>query len=254
MKQNFPVFEAATRASMGRIAVLADGENLSFAAAQSLMHRIATLGDPTILRAYCSRQNPNGWDKDHRFQVTYLDTVGGKNSADIRLVIDAMDIAHARVVDAFVILSSDCDFAPLAHRLRNVGLWVLGAGRSETSDRFRLACSEFHVLEQVVKPKDNLVPQANVAPKTPAIKEPTKQIPKPPPLDRLDTLLRDVIKAEGKDGSLPIVNINAAIRKRMDFKIATTADKTWRAYLTNRPSIYACDPKGPNATVRLTRP
>lgn len=254
MKQDFPVFEAPTCASMGRIAVLADGENLSFAAAQSLMLRIATLGNPTILRAYCSRQNPNGWDKDHRFQVTYLDTVGGKNSADIRLVIDAMDIAHAHIVDTFVILSTDCDFAPLAHRLRNTGLWVLGAGRSETSNRFRLACSDFHVLEQEVKPEEIVVPQANIAAKTPVSKEPSRQKPLPLPLDRLDTLLRDMIISEGTKGSFPIVNINGAIRKRIDIKIATTADKTWRAYLINRPLLYVCDPKGPTATVRLTRP
>ena len=106
MTQEATDFSLGRRIPTGTLAVLADGENLSRASVEPLLGRLLQAGTPTILRAYCDRLNPNGWEKDPRFQVTYLDTLAGKNSADIRLVIDAMDIAHASAVDSFALLST----------------------------------------------------------------------------------------------------------------------------------------------------
>ncbi|MDZ4093825.1 MAG: NYN domain-containing protein [Paracoccaceae bacterium] len=252
MKADNTGFETVKWSETRRIAVLADGENLSANSIRDLMARIDDLGTATILRAYCDRLNPNGWDKDHRFQVTYLDTQSGKNSADIRLVIDAMDIAYAAEVDVFVILSTDRDFAPLAHRLRNVGYWVLGAGRPETSRQFQSACSEFHVLIQQVAQKVVATPGVAAAPviiRAPCAKPDAK------PQDKIDILLHRIIRNEGNKGEFPIVKINAAIRNLSpDFRIASTPEKTWRAYLTKRAVLYACDTNGPEAKVRLKTP
>lgn len=232
MKQEALGFEAVGQAASRRVAVLADGENLSFECAEALMNRIKDLGTATILRAYCNRLNPNGWDKDHRFQVTYLETVSGKNSADIRLVIDAMDIAYSDLVDTFVLLSTDCDFAPLAHRLRSVGYWVMGAGREETSDRFKLACSEFHVLESS------------------KVKPPEVAVPTILPLSPIDAAIHRVCRKHG-NGMVLLTLLGVMMPREEKIERKQTGKTNWRTYLATRPDLYALAGAGNTGTVRL---
>src|SRR5256714_11894829 len=69
----------------------------------------------------------------------------GKNSADIRLVVDAMDLAYSKEhIDTFVIVSGDSDFSPLVSKLKELGKHVIGLGLAEaTSDLLRDNCDEF---------------------------------------------------------------------------------------------------------------
>src|SRR3954447_20445371 len=69
----------------------------------------------------------------------------GKNSADIRLVVDAMDLAYSKEhIDTFVIVSGDSDFSPLVSKLKELGRHVIGLGLAEaTSDLLRDNCDEF---------------------------------------------------------------------------------------------------------------
>lgn len=227
----------------GAVAILVDGENVAQNTADVLLRCARTLGAPAILRAYCNRLNPNGWEADGRFQVTYLDTQSGKNSADIRLVIDAMDIVHAQAVDSVVLVSTDRDFAPLAHRLRASGVYVLGVGRKEASPVFRHSCSDFHVLDPVPEPARPPQPVVVAA----------RATPKPPALSTTDALIHDVIRRCGTDGWLELAQINPPL-SRSGFRIGDTPEKTWRVYLTNRDTLYDCEPKGPKARVRLRQP
>ena len=74
----------------------------------------------------------------------------GKNSSDIALVIDAMDLMHTGRFDGFVLVSSDSDFARLASRLREQGLQVFGIGRTNTPEAFRKACKRFIFVENLL--------------------------------------------------------------------------------------------------------
>ena len=74
----------------------------------------------------------------------------GKNSADIRLTIEAMDLVYRGQPDAIALISRDRDFTPLAFRLRESGLSVVGFSPEEPSLAFRAACSSFHVLQAPV--------------------------------------------------------------------------------------------------------
>jgi len=71
--------------------------------------------------------------------------VTGKNSADIRLCVDAMDLAYSKDhIDTFVIVSGDSDFSPLVSKLKELGKHVIGLGLAEaTSDLLRDNCDEF---------------------------------------------------------------------------------------------------------------
>src|SRR5437879_2733823 len=75
----------------------------------------------------------------------------GKNSADIRLVVDAMDLAWSKAhVDTFVIVSGDSDFSPLVSKLKENGKHVIGLGmKGSTSDLLRDNCDEFIYYEDL---------------------------------------------------------------------------------------------------------
>src|SRR5262245_5146584 len=75
----------------------------------------------------------------------------GKNSADIRLCVDAMDLAYAKAhIDTFVVVSGDSDFSPLVSKLKELGKHVIGLGMQDsTSDLLRDNCDEFIYYEDL---------------------------------------------------------------------------------------------------------
>src|SRR5262245_30571045 len=79
----------------------------------------------------------------------------GKNSADIRLCVDAMDLAYSKEhIDTFVVVSGDSDFSPLVSKLKENGKHVIGLGMQEsTSDLLRDNCDEFIYYEDLGKTK-----------------------------------------------------------------------------------------------------
>ncbi len=83
--------------------------------------------------------------------------ISGKNSADIRLVVDALELAHAKEhIDTFVIVSGDSDFAPLVSKLRENDRWVVGMGlKDSTGELLLTACDEFIYLEDLSKKPDS---------------------------------------------------------------------------------------------------
>ena len=81
-----------------------------------------------------------------------------KNSMDIQLVIDALDVAYRNdLIDSFCIVSGDSDYVPLVGKLKSMGKFVLGISRSEAaSGVFMSACSEFQFLESVASGKERV--------------------------------------------------------------------------------------------------
>src|SRR5205085_10306672 len=77
----------------------------------------------------------------------------GKNSADIRMVVDALDLCYTKPhVETFVILSGDSDFSPLVTKLRENNKTVIGVGvKNSTSDLLTSACDEFIFYDDLVR-------------------------------------------------------------------------------------------------------
>lgn len=147
-----------------RLAVLIDAENVSSKIAEVLFTEIATLGQASARRIYGDFASPalKGWTEVlARFaiqpQQNFANTKG-KNSGDIALVIDAMDLMHSERFDGFCLVSSDSDFTRLASRLREEGLDVFGFGEQKTPESFRQACTRFIYTENLTAP----VPVADV--------------------------------------------------------------------------------------------
>lgn len=139
-----------------RLAVLVDADNVAPGSAPLVFKEIATFGDATVRRIYgdFSSSNLSGWSKkilnNHALvphhQPAYTRE---KNSSDIALVIDAMDLLYSGRVDGFVLVSSDSDFTRLASRIREQGLDVIGIGKEQTPESLRKACKRFVFLENL---------------------------------------------------------------------------------------------------------
>ncbi len=78
-----------------------------------------------------------------------FDYTKGKNATDAALIIDAMDLLYTQNLDAFAIVSSDCDFTPLVMRILTNGLKAYGFGGTQTPAPFVQACSSFSYLENI---------------------------------------------------------------------------------------------------------
>ena len=98
----------------------------------------------------------------------------GKNSADIRLCVDAMDLAYSKEhIDTFVILSGDSDFTPLVSKLKELGKHVIGVGMANaTSDLLRDNCDEFIYYEDL----EHIVSTFQVDPRLPENKRKAFQL------------------------------------------------------------------------------
>jgi hypothetical protein len=125
-----------------RLAVLIDADNIHDALAPIVLSRTAELGTPIIRRIYGRPGVMPGWTeatKNELYEYRVQPSVAAaKNSADIALVIDAMDLLYAGVAQAFCIVSNDRDFVPLALRLRAAGQAVHAICK-EGDDRYAKA-------------------------------------------------------------------------------------------------------------------
>ena len=131
------------------IAVLIDGDNVSFERMEDIMGFVSRYGDAVIRRIYgdWTRKALSGWKetaREYGFRLVQASSyASGKNTTDIALVIDAMDILRDGRVDCFCLVASDGDYNPLAQRIREAGLKVLGYGEGKTPVSLIRSCSVF---------------------------------------------------------------------------------------------------------------
>ena len=83
-----------------------------------------------------------------------FDYVSVNNATDMALTIDTMDLLHRESYNAFAIVASDSDYTPLAIRLHEDGVFVIGVGERKTPEPFRNACDEFIFLENLDEDSD----------------------------------------------------------------------------------------------------
>jgi uncharacterized protein (TIGR00288 family) len=154
--------------STSNLAVFCDYENVAIGARDAkydlsvgeILERLLDKGKVIVKKAYAdwgryaSARRPL---HEHGFEMVEIPHVSysGKNSADIRLVVDALDLCHAKAhIDAFAIISGDSDFSPLVAKLRENGRQVIGVGvKNSTSDLLVESCDEFIYYDDLVRSK-----------------------------------------------------------------------------------------------------
>jgi uncharacterized LabA/DUF88 family protein len=127
-----------------------------------VLERLLLKGSIVVKKAYCD------WDRYKAFKATMHEAnfelieiphvrQSGKNSADIRLVVDALDLCYTKAhVNTFVIISGDSDFSPLVSKLRENAKTVIGVGvKQSTSDLLIANCDEFIFYDDLVRPRES---------------------------------------------------------------------------------------------------
>lgn len=176
---------------------------------RKVLERLLVKGDIVVKKAYCDWQNYKDFKKsmhESAFELIEVPHVSqsGKNSADIRMVVDALDLCYTKAhVDTFVIISGDSDFSPLVSKLRENNKTVIGVGvRAATSDLLKNNCDEFIFYDDLVKAEEarkkatakkaaDTAPKPKVLPAKSAAKvNPKPMIDEPAPLDKSDEAKR----------------------------------------------------------------
>ena len=163
------------------LAVFCDFENVALGVKEAryaqfdmakVLERLLAKGSIVVKKAYCD------WERYKEFKAAMHGAsfemieiphvrMSGKNSADIRMVVDALDLCYTKAhVDTFVIISGDSDFSPLVSKLRENDKAVIGVGvKNSTSDLLIANCDEFIYYDDLVRER-----KARVVRKTPAKK------------------------------------------------------------------------------------
>ena len=162
-----PMAASADTASM---ALFCDFENVALGVRDAqyekfdirpVLERLLAKGSIVVKKAYCD------WDRykafkaamhEANFELIEIPHVrqSGKNSADIRMVVDALDLCYTKAhVDTFVIISGDSDFSPLVSKLRENAKRVIGVGvKQSCSDLLVTNCDEFIYYDDLVRDRE----------------------------------------------------------------------------------------------------
>ncbi len=162
------------------LAVFCDFENVALGVRDAryaqfdirkVLERLLLKGSIVVKKAYCD------WERYKEFKAAMHEAAfelieiphvrqSGKNSADIRMVVDALDLCYTKAhVDTFVIVSGDSDFSPLVSKLRENNKIVIGVGvKSSSSDLLIANCDEFIYYDDLVRKKQTRKRPARKAP------------------------------------------------------------------------------------------
>ena len=150
-----------------KIALFIDAENISAKFGKLIIENLESRGEIFIRRIYGNweKNSLRKWDDVIRHYglrtIHQIDFNVAKNATDMSLTIDAMDVLYNKQVEIFAIVSGDSDYTPLAVRLREYGIYVIGIGRKDSSASFRHACSEYISLDSLAD-EENLHTAVNV--------------------------------------------------------------------------------------------
>jgi uncharacterized protein (TIGR00288 family) len=131
-----------------------------------VLERLLVKGNIVVKKAYCDWERYKGFKADMHeasFELIEIPHVrqSGKNSADIRMVVDALDLCYTKShVDTFVIISGDSDFSPLVSKLRENNKIVIGVGvKNSTSDLLIANCDEFIYYDDIIRISEQRKPK-----------------------------------------------------------------------------------------------
>jgi uncharacterized protein (TIGR00288 family) len=151
------------------LAVFCDFENVAIGVRDArhaqfdirkVLEKLLLKGSIVVKKAYCDWERYKDFKAamhEAAFELIEIPHVrqSGKNSADIRMVVDALDLCYTKShVDTFVIISGDSDFSPLVSKLRENNKVVIGVGvKSSSSDLLIANCDEFIYYDDLVRTK-----------------------------------------------------------------------------------------------------
>ena len=265
-----------------KIALFIDADNISARFGKQIIDALENRGEIFIRRIYGNWEkfSLHGWnDCILNFSLRAMqqpDFVAGKNATDMSLTIDAMDVLHDGKAEIFALASNDSDFTPLAIRLREGGMNVIGLGNAQVANSFRAACNDFinlDVTEKIMPVEEPL----KVEKKSPPVKKFSPQMslfdeeniiaPKPKtskvvpiinqsqsapknPLQTFHDILRETARIRGDENGFVLLNCagqNIHDRK-LDLKVSGHSKLS--KFISAFPNLYEVKGNGPNISYR----
>ncbi len=213
-----------------RVVIFVDGDNLNSSHSSDILDFGRSHGGVMLANVYGNEGALNNWMNCHDFQFIY--SGGGKNASDLHLAIEVTEFTLTQSVDVVLLCTSDSDFVHLARRLRERGILVVGCGEAKTNEKFKSACSIFHVLGTCAKEAFEAVHN--------------------PKVSDLDLQIRAVIAENSKKGmGMRLSELAPTMHSKHGTRISQHPERTWRGYLAKRQSLFCLDPRGTEAMVRF---
>ncbi len=260
-----------------RVMLLIDADNVSADVVEQAVAWVGKhLGGPHVRRAYCTAECAL---KDQalfkRLSIRpMVNLAAGKNSTDIALAVDAIDLAISERPAVVVIASSDSDFAPLVSRLREKGCRVVGIGQEgKTGEETKGVYDDYEVLTH--KPRSNSPAPAARAPATkapakrpaakraatgrPAAKKavaaapPSPAPPSPAPHDDLNAQVQDILRAVPALAKGDNLELNVVAARLRELKLLSKNASSTKLFL-QYPQLFVLEPANKPHKVRAIRP
>jgi len=200
---------------------------------RKVLERLLLKGNIVVKKAYCDWERYKEFKKamhEAAFELIEIPHVrmSGKNSADIRMVVDALDLCYTKShVDMFVIISGDSDFSPLVSKLRENNKTVIGVGvKSSTSDLLIANCDEFIYYDDLAREPENKrkrrsrpAAKKSAAPRDKDSKEKEPELPpaddrKQEALDLVMATVEDLFEERGQEEKVWASMVKQTLKRR----------------------------------------
>lgn len=258
------------------MAVFLDLENIALGAREAqfpefdigkVLERLLLKGHIVVKKAYCDFGRYKDFKRglhEAAFELIEIPHVrqSGKNSADIRMVVDALDLCYTKShVDTFVIISGDSDFSPLVSKLRENAKKVIGVGvKKSTSDLFISNCDDFIYYDDLARAAAGRQPVA-AKPKAPAAPAPAKKddgASSGPSVDKALKMLTETVEAmrgeRDEDEGIWASEVKPAMKRRNPgFNEKAHGFSSFSALLeeAEKRGLLKLEPKNPSGGYRI---
>jgi uncharacterized protein (TIGR00288 family) len=189
-----------------KIALFVDAQNVSPKYMDSVMNELPKYGTLVLSRLYGDEVTINKKDwievatKYAYKPMQQYQVAMQKNAADMAMAIDALEIMFEEKADTFVLVTSDSDFTPLAMKLRENGMLVIGIGKEkQVTPAFKASCNEFKYFEYLVEDETN---------------GPAKQKESVKNLSEISQTIKEIVVEDGPDNRMYLSVLGDALIKR----------------------------------------
>jgi len=219
-----------TATETNNMALFCDFENIALGVREAnyaqfdinkVLERLLLKGNIVVKKAYCD------WERYKEFKAGMHQAAfelieiphvrqSGKNSADIRMVVDALDLCYTKAhVDTFVIISGDSDFSPLVSKLRENNKTVIGVGvKKSTSDLLMANCDEFIYYDDLVREQKRKAPRKKAEPKGAAAAPKAEDDRKQEAFDLLVETVEALLAERGAGGKIWGSMVKQTLKRR----------------------------------------
>jgi uncharacterized protein (TIGR00288 family) len=251
-----------------KIALLIDAENISYKDLPRILEEVRGQGQIVLRAAYGEWQNPHlqKWQEiaeANGFKIRRQTSSLKKNSSDLKLIMDAMEVLYRTSINIFCLVSNDADYVPLCDKIHESKKRVIGVGYQRAAETFIRSCDRFIFIGRGEIPVQSIIPvdvEVPVGPPKPVIAPQPSPVPQQPPksasLPDARKLLLQAFATVGRnnDGWVLVSALGAALQQiKAGFKSNNYGHSRLSKLLESMPDFVEMRGKGGSLSARLKK-